>query len=45
MTVSDHFQTRISTGKFPVRVHVFVICLADLKAKPDANHDNTHPQA
>jgi hypothetical protein len=22
---------------------VFVICLADLKAKPDANHANTHP--
>jgi hypothetical protein len=30
-------------GKFPVRIHVFVIRLAGLRAKPDANHANTHP--
>jgi hypothetical protein len=29
--------------KFPVRVPVFVMRLAELKAKPDANHANTHP--
>jgi hypothetical protein len=29
--------------KFPIRVPVFVMRLADLKAKPDANHANTHP--
>jgi hypothetical protein len=28
---------------FPVRVPVFVMRLAELKAKPDANHANTHP--
>jgi hypothetical protein len=28
---------------FPVRVPVFVISLAELKAKPDANHANPHP--
>ena len=27
----------------PVRVHMFVICFAELKAKPDANHANPHP--
>ena len=27
----------------PVRVPVFVMRLADLKAKPDANHANAHP--
>ena len=29
--------------KFPARVPVAVICLADLKAKPDAIHANTRP--
>ena len=27
----------------PFRVHILVICLAELKAKPDANHANAHP--
>ena len=35
--------TLFQSQKFPVRVPVFVICLAELKAKPDANHANTHP--
>ena len=35
--------TNIPPPKTPVRVHVFVIRLADLKAKLDANHENTHP--
>ena len=39
MTGSIRLQYQI----FPVRVHVFVICLAGLKAKPDANHENAHP--
>jgi hypothetical protein len=30
--------------EFPVRVHMFVIRLAVLKAKPDANLANTHPR-
>jgi len=29
----------------PVRVHVFVIQLAVLKAKPIANHANAHPDS
>ena len=29
--------------KFPVRVHLFVIRLADFKAKPVANQENAHP--
>jgi len=29
--------------KFPVRVHVVVMRLADWEAKPDANHENAHP--
>jgi hypothetical protein len=29
--------------KSPVRVHMLVIWLAELKAKPDANHANAHP--
>lgn len=29
--------------KFPVRVPVLVIRLADFKAKPAANHANAHP--
>jgi hypothetical protein len=29
--------------KSPVRVHVLVIRLADLKAKPVASHENAHP--
>jgi hypothetical protein len=37
-TVSD-----CSIRFFPVRVHVFVISLAGLKAKPVVNHENAHP--
>jgi hypothetical protein len=33
----------VRRGTAPVRVPVFVICLAGLKAKPDANHANAHP--
>ena len=32
-----------TSPKTPVRVPVLVIQLADLKAKPDANHANAHP--
>jgi hypothetical protein len=31
------------TIQFPVRVPVFVMRLAELKAKPNANHTNPHP--
>jgi hypothetical protein len=34
-----------SVENFPVRVHVFVIWLAELKAKPGANHANAHPMS
>jgi hypothetical protein len=34
----------LQTGvKFPVRIPVFVMRLAELKAKPVANHANAHP--
>jgi hypothetical protein len=44
VTVSDRFLPRILMEEFPVRVHMFVIRLAVLKAKPDANLANTHPR-
>jgi hypothetical protein len=34
---------KIPPKKSPVRVHLFVIRLAGLKAKPDANQENAHP--
>jgi hypothetical protein len=36
-------QTAIVFEISPVRVHAFVIWLADLKAKPGAKRANTHP--
>jgi hypothetical protein len=33
-----------TSAEIPVRVPVLVIQLADLKAKPDANHANAHPK-
>jgi hypothetical protein len=39
--VNDFLASEVE--HFSVRVHVFVIWLAYLKAKPDANHANAHP--
>jgi hypothetical protein len=39
-----HTVSKTGIQKYsPVRVHVIVMRLADLKAKPDANHENAHP--
>ena len=39
----SHTVSNSSIRFFPIRVHVFVMRLADLKAKPNANHANAHP--
>jgi hypothetical protein len=39
----EHIVLAPADRNFPVRFHVPVIWLADLKAKPVANHANTHP--
>ncbi len=39
----SHTVSNSSIRFFPIRVHVFVMWLADLKAKPNANHANAHP--
>src|SRR5208282_2436513 len=39
---TKQYQKSVSK-KFPVRVHVLVIQLADFKAKPVANHENAYP--
>jgi len=47
--ISNSFQKKannldqISQAPYPVRIPVFVMRLAEFKAKPDANHANPHP--
>jgi hypothetical protein len=40
----EKVSKKSAKGNAPVRVHMAVMRLANLKAKPDAGHENAHPK-